>query len=81
MNTAGGKDIGDLLRQTVEREEEERAPRDPSVRDVLAQLDRIEAMIGALNEQVGALNARMDELTKPVIYVGQTPPDTEAETQ
>jgi len=32
--------------------------RDPSVRDVLAQLDRIETMIGALNEQVGALNAR-----------------------
>ena len=55
MNTAGN-DIGALLRQTVEREDEERAARDPSVRDVLAQLDRIEAMIGALNEQVGALN-------------------------
>ena len=40
--------------------------RDPSVRDVLAQLDRIETKVGALNEQVGALNARMEELTLKV---------------
>ena len=59
MNTAGGND--DQLDPF-----ELPLPRDPSVRDVLAQLDRIETMIGALNEQVGALNARMDELTLKV---------------
>ena len=51
MNTAGGND--DQLDPFVPNEP---PARDPSVRDVLAQLDRIEAMIGALNEQVGALN-------------------------
>ena len=96
MNTAGGNDEpyvsggwvhpSDEEHRLTEEEAKELAARwegarDPSVRDVLAQLDRIETQVGVLNEQVGALNARMDELTKPVIYVGQTPPDTEAETQ
>jgi hypothetical protein len=54
MNTAGGKDIGDLLRQAVEREDEERAARDPSVRDVLARLDQIEAKIDALHARMDA---------------------------
>ena len=56
MNTAGGNE--DQLDPFIPNEP---PARDPSVRDVLAQLDRIETMIGALNEQVGALNARMDE--------------------
>ena len=46
MNTAGGND--DQLDPF-----ELPLPRDPSVRDVLAQLDRIE-------EKIDALNARMD---------------------
>ena len=70
MNTAGGNDAGwvqlpDEEHRFTEDEAKELAARwegarDPSVRDVLAQLDRIETMIGALNEQVGALNARLD---------------------
>ena len=46
MNTAGGND--EQLDSFVPA-----VPRDPSVRDVLAQLDRIE-------EKIDALNARMD---------------------
>jgi len=66
VNTAGGNDIGGLLHKTMEAKSDKVPARDPSVRDVLAQLDRIETMIGALNEQVGALNARMDELALKV---------------
>ena len=82
MNTVGGNenqewvdvtDLTDVVRKFTEGEPLPDGvevivlpPRDPSVRDVLAQLDRIETMIGALNEQVGALNARMDELTLKV---------------
>ena len=66
MTTAGGKQVDvvverdpgfDLLQYVPNPVP---PPRDPSVRDVLAQLDRIETQVGALNEQVGALNARMD---------------------
>ena len=76
MNTAGGNenqewvevtDLTDVVRKFTEGEPLPDGvevivlpPRDPSVRDVLAQLNRIETLIGALNEQVGALNARMD---------------------
>jgi len=61
MVTAGGND--DQLDSFVPAVP---PARDPSLRDVLAQLDRIETQVGALNEQVGALNARMDELTLKV---------------
>ena len=63
MNTAGGNDAGwvqlpDEEHRFTEDEAKELAARwegarDPSVRDVLAQLDRIE-------EKIDALNARMD---------------------
>ena len=71
MNTAGGNDAKHEWEKWLDALKEQAARdgaslRDPSVRDVLAQLDRIETMIGALNEQVGALNARMDELTLKV---------------
>ena len=63
--------LGDEEHRFTEQEVKELADRwdkarDPSVRDVLAQLDRIETQVGALNEQVGALNARMEELTLKV---------------
>ena len=59
MTTAGGKQVNvvverdpgfDLLQYVPNPVP---PPRDPSVRDVLAQLDRIE-------EKIDALNARMD---------------------
>ena len=61
LTTAGGNE--EQLDPFIPNEP---TPRDPSVRDVLAQLDRIETQVGALNEQVGALNARMEELTLKV---------------
>ena len=61
MNTAGGNDESDEIDTRRQMPTPPGFPfRDPSVRDVLAQLDRIETQVGALNEQVGALNARLD---------------------
>ena len=64
MNTAGGNDAGwvqlpDEEHRFTEEQVKEfaarwEAARDPSVRDVLAQLDRIETMIGALNARIDA---------------------------
>ena len=72
MNTAGGNDARHEWEKWLDALKEQAARdgaslRDPSVRDVLAQLDRIET--------------KLDALMKPVLYVGQTPPDTEAETK
>ena len=59
MNTAGGNDAKHEWEKWLDALKEQAARdgaslRDPSVRDVLAQLDRIE-------EKIDALNARMDE--------------------
>ena len=58
MNTAGGNDAKHEWEKWLDALKEQAARdgaslRDPSVRDVLAQLDRIE-------EKIDALNARMD---------------------
>ena len=65
MNTAGGNDIGGLLHKTMEAKSDKVPARDPSVRDVLAQLAEMEAAILALRTaeieaKIDALLARMD---------------------